>query len=423
MHSFKVALIMLALFHSASAHAYLDPGSGSAIISVIAATVGSLWHSLKSVFYRLIGKKSSNQSLVSKQDSLVIFNEGKAYWGTFRPLIEELIKEKIPFRYFTLDLHDPALKIESQYMESKRLSLNSFSLALINNLKAPVMVSTTPNIGTPGYPITKPSGVKDLVHLFHHVGDISIYKRYSLDHYDSVILIGDFQQKSIRKLEHLRKLKAKKLVSLGLLYLDDLLQNLPSSECEPKGRPTILIGSSWGNKGCLQTYGTEFITTLVNAGFTIIIRPHPQSAVSEPTFIERCKRETSSPHIKWDEKISPSEAMHKSQILISDTSSLRFDYAFLYGKPIITLAIPRGNLTEFEAVDLEEHWHESAAYKIGTIVNSNNIVNIVDIVKEEMNNFSASDLEKFKAQTVLNFGKCAPKVVSFLNQLTVSQGS
>ncbi|MCP4988609.1 MAG: hypothetical protein GY928_21920 [Colwellia sp.] len=157
MHSFKVALIMFALFHSAPANTYLDPGSGSAIISVI---VGSLWHSLKSVFYHLRAKKSSNQSLVSKQDSLVIFNEGKAYWGTFRPLIEELIKEKIPFRYFTLDLHDPGLKIESQYMESKRLSLNSFSLALINNLKAPVMVSTTPNIGTPGYPITKSSGVK-----------------------------------------------------------------------------------------------------------------------------------------------------------------------------------------------------------------------------------------------------------------------
>ena len=423
MKSFKVVLLMLALLHSESAFAYLDPGSGSAIISVITATIGSLWHSLKSVFYRLIGESSSSQPLISKDNCLVVFNEGKAYWGTFRPLIEELIKEKIPFRYLTLDLHDPALKIESQYMQSKRLSLNPFSLAELKNIKAPIMVSTTPNIGSKGYPIGKPAGVRDLIHVFHHVGDVSIYKRHSLDHYDSVILVGDFQEKSIRNLEKLRNLNQKKLVSLGLLYLDDLYQNLPPSKCLPEDRSTILIGSSWGKKGCLQTYGTAFINALANAGFNIIIRPHPQSAVSEPTFIAQCKRETKSPHIKWDGQISPSAAMHKSQLLISDTSSLRFDYAFLYEKPIITLEISRGNLTEFEAIDLEEHWHESAAYKIGTIANGETIMNIVDIVNDEINNRSSSDLVKFREQTVMNFGKCAPNIVNYLNKLTVSQGS
>lgn len=423
MKSLKVVMVLLALLHSESVFAYLDPGSGSAIISVVTAAIGSLWYFLMSVFYRLTGKKPSNQSVVSKENSLVIFSEGRAYWGTFRPLIEELIKQRIPFHYRTLDLHDPALMIESQYMESKRLSLNSFSLAELKNIKAPVMVSTTPNIGTKGFPITKPAGVGNLIHVFHHVGDISIYKKNSLDHYDSVILVGDFQEKSIRNLEKSRNLKQKKLISLGLLYLDDLYQNLPQSKCAHEDRPTILIGSSWGKKGCLQTYGTEFINSLANAGFNIIIRPHPQSAVSEPTFIAQCKRETKNPHVKWDEKISPSESMHKSQLLISDTSSLRFDYAFLYEKPIITLEIPRGNLTEFEAIDLDEHWHESAAHKIGKIVDGEKIMDIADIVSDVIKTRSSSDLQSFRQQTVMNFGKCAPNIVNYINTLNVNQGS
>ena len=422
MKSLKMVLVILVLLHAEPVFAYLDPGSGSAIISVITATIGSLWYAFKSIFYRLTGKESSKRSLVSKEDSLVIFNEGKAYWGTFRPLIEELIKEKIPFRYLTLDLHDPALTIESQYMASKRLSLNAFSLAELKNIKAPIMISTTPNIGSQGYPIAKPVGVKNLMHVFHHVGDISIYKKNSLDHYDSVILVGDFQEKSIRYLEKLRNLKQKKLVSLGLLYLDDLYQSLPSHEVVTEDRPTILIGSSWGKKGCLQTYGTAFIHALIDAGFNIVIRPHPQSAVSEPLFIAQCKLETKSPYVKWDEKISPADAMHKSQLLISDTSSLRFDYAFLYEKPIITLEIPRGNLTEFEAIELDEHWHESAAHQIGAIANGATIINIADTVSELIKTPRSLDLQSFRQKTVVNFGECAASVVKYIKQLNVVQG-
>lgn len=421
MKSFKLVLIILALLHSESAFAYLDPGSGSAIISVITATIGTLWHSLKSFFYRITGKKSSNNSLISKDNSLVILSEGKAYWGTFRPLIEELIKEKIPFRYRTLDLHDPALTIESQYMNSKRLSLSPFGLAELSKIQTPVMIATTPNIGAKGYPIVKPKNVENLIHVFHHVGDISIYKRNSLDNYDSVILAGDFQEKSIRSIEKLRNLKSKKLLPLGLLYLDDLYQNRLSNALSPADRPTILVGSSWGKKGCLQTYGTEFIHTLISAGFKVIIRPHPQSSISEPEFIGKCKRETKSPYIIWDNEISPSSAMHESQLLISDTSSLRFDYAFLYERPIITLEIPRGNLSEFEAIDLDELWHESAAYKIGAIANNNTIGDIANIARNVLKTHTTSELESFKQQTVANFGECAPKVVKYITTLKIQQ--
>ena len=45
--------------------------------------------------------------------------------------------------------------------------------------------------------------------------------------------------------------------------------------------------------------------------------------------------------------------MRKSDLLISDTSSIRFDYYFIYKKPIITLEINDFNMKEYEYHDLK----------------------------------------------------------------------
>ena len=104
---FFILAPILALLYASPAYAYLDPGSGGALIGTITATIGALWYSIKSLFYRLTDSKQIEASVPSQTESLVLFSEGKAYWGTFRPLVAELIRKEIPFRYRTLDLYDP----------------------------------------------------------------------------------------------------------------------------------------------------------------------------------------------------------------------------------------------------------------------------------------------------------------------------
>lgn len=421
--SVRLALpIIFITLYSNPVYAYLDPGSGSAIIGVITATIGSLWYSIKSIYYRLTGKKRINAFIANEHgnenESLVLFSEGKAYWGTFRPLVEALIRQKIPFRYRTLDLYDPALMIESPYMNSKRLSNTAIGLTELSKIKASVMVATTPNIGTKNYPLKRSPNVRNLVHVFHHVGDISTYKKYSLDQYDTVILAGEFQTKSIRDIENTRSLKPKVLKPLGLPYLDALYQELPCAKHNDDEIITVLVGSSWGAKGCLKRYGTDFIHNLLTAGFAVIVRPHPQSYKTEPEFIEQCKKELSE-HVlvTWDDEISPNGAMNKSQLLISDTSSLRFDYAFLYEKPIITLEISKGDLNGFEADDLDVLWNDSAGAKIGKTVNSQSIKDLPEIVSQVVKNYSASDITAFRDETVINFGNSATEIAIYLSEL------
>jgi hypothetical protein len=417
-HDFALLALLFFATFSPATYGYLDPGSGSAILGVITAALGALWFTIKQFFYSFTGKNSLTNSLVSQTESLVIFSEGEAYWGTFRPLIEELIKQKIPFRYLTIDVDDPALTIESEFMQAKFVSFSASGRHALSNITAPMMIATTPNIGCAGYPLGKSNNVDNLVHIFHHVGDISVYRKHSLDFYDSVILAGDFQKKSIRQLEAKRGLKEKSLVALGLPYLDNLVQQRSASPWRKKSSPTLLIGSSWGGKGCLRSYGTHFIKALAEQGFNLIIRPHPHSAKFEPEFIAQCKQETQSDFVSWDETISPSQAMAEADLLVSDTSSIRFDFAFLYEKPVITLDIPKKELSEFESQDLHQSWYDDASCAIGPVLEKGNIDNLPMMVRRVLLDPDYYAVKEFRALTIENFGHSASPIVHHLKALS-----
>ena len=219
------------------------------------------------------------------KSKISLFSEGNMYFSTFMPLVKSFIDKKINISYYTLDPKDEILKIQSEFLKVKYLGYKFISYIRFSLIEAEYLLSTTPNIGTPGYPYQKPKLVKNLVHVFHSISDISIYRKGSLDHYDSIILVGEFQKKSIRELEKKRGLKQKDLLPLGVPYIDHLIK---SKKATSFSKTTILIASSWGNKGCLRNYGIKFIKELSKKEYDIIVRPHPQSLINEKRFINSC---------------------------------------------------------------------------------------------------------------------------------------
>ena len=408
-----------------NAAAYLDPASGNALISSIIALVGTLLYMFKSFFYKLINRKpkliSSVTSLQKKYQTPVIFSEGKTYWTTFRPIVEEFIKAKVYFRYITLDVHDPALCIDSEFMQAKRMNKNQLGYAKIAKIKAPVMLSTTPNIGISGYPLKKPGGVKKLVHVFHAMADISCYRKGSLDHYDAVILTGEHEKKPIRAVEYARKIKKKELIVCGLPCLDDLYRQKlefdgPTIE-KDESQITVLVAPSWGQKGCFSEYGVGFIKNLSNAGFNVIIRLHPHSYIFEPNSIKKWRDMTADlANVNWDSQSFGTTAMSQADILISDTSSIRFDFTFLYNKPVVSLEIPKESRDEFESIYLKHTWADKVSNQIGSVVPKDKISNIADIVQDTLKEFSQKKLQKFRDNTVSNFGNSAPLIVKYISE-------
>lgn len=411
-------LVLSFLLAPAAVFAYLDPGSGAVLINLLIAGVAALLYSVKGVIFRLFGRKKDKESKSDKSSdetkTLGILSEGAQYWATFKPIVEALIERQIDFVYYTLDIQDPALDVYSDHMQVRFLGYGHTAYLRASKLKVKNLICTTPNIGSPGYPIRKSVHVHNLIHVFHSINDLSMYKKGSLDHYNTVFMVGSFQEKSIRELERKRSLTPKTLVSLGIPYLDTYKRELEDFASQNQ-QATILVASSWGSKGLFNTYGIEFIKDLAEASFQVIVRPHPQSYVSEASLMQRYEKElTSLPNIEWDRQVSPAESMHRADLLISDTSSIRFDYAFLLQKPVITLKVESHDMPGFERDDLDELWMEDAAKEIGKVLDKDGFSNIVDEVSHLINSDISESIVKYRDQTIVNYGKTGKAMAEYL---------
>ena len=405
----------------APAYAYLDPGTGIALVYASFSFIGAIFFSLKGVFYALVGKKGADDDFIAENHDIVIFSEGKAYWYTFKPIVEALLRKGQPFSYYTMDIEDPCLTIDHPRLFNRYIGSGNRAFAKIGNIKAGILLSTTPNIGTQGYPIPKSSNVGELIHVFHSFEDLCVYHRGSLDHYDSVFLVGAFEEPIIRKLEDIRQLPKKSLIPGGLPYIDELLaqkEKMLSEAAAPveSGLKTVLIAPSWGEKGCLKEYGWDFVELLAQAGYEVIIRPHPQSWRVEADFMKDLESKLSRyANIGWDKEVDATPSFLRADILVSDMSSVRFDFLLLYQKPVITLEIPAESMQDFERVDLQESWKEVEIAKFSPRLGHGDINRIVEVVRQTMERQDITDaILSFREKNLYNLGNSGEAIADYL---------
>jgi len=180
--------------------------------------------------------------------------------------------------------------------------------------------------------------------------------------------------------------------------------------------PVILIAPSWGERNSLGYCGTGFIDWLLEAGYRVIIRPHPFSAKVEPLFFaDLQQRFAVHPGISFDMAVSSAESLAAADLMISDTSGVRFDFAFLYNKPVITLQKEIDGMQQFEYSELDYVWEEDVATKLGPVVfpdaflklNKEEFLALID----QAITIDASHLRKLRDETVSNFG-CAGEFIA-----------
>ena len=340
-----------------------------------------------------------------------MFSEGRSYYYTFKPVIDAFLRRGVPFSYITMDVEDPALTIENDLMNSRYIGTGSAAFARAAGRRADIMLSTTPNIGTPGFPMPRPRRVANLAHICHGVGDIAMYQKGSLDHYDAVLMVGDFMLPSIRKVEELRGLPPKECVSLGLPYLDELAAKARKKE----GRstpPVVLVAPSWGNKGCLNICGPNFLLDLARAGYDVILRPHPQSLKVETEMLDTIHEMLRDyPNVSFDTEMDATASMSRADVMISDKSCVRFDFAFLYEKPVITLDIPVRNPELYEVADLGVIWEDTVAARLGE-VSPEDFNNIVPVVERALKTPSSA-IAAFREETVACWGRSGEAIAQW----------
>lgn len=412
---------------------YIDPGTGSMLFSVIIGMAATLFFLGKAAFIKMKvifsrGMiKNNNRDMKegsTEHADYIIYSEGKQYWNVFKPVTDEFEKRCIDITYLTSDKDDPVFSAGYIHVHPEYIGSVQSSFTRLNFLQAKVVLMTTPGLNV--YQIKRSRGVKHYAHIVHMTSDATMYRLFGLDYFDSVILTGDYQAADIRQLEKNRGLPEKQLVTVGCTYLDvyrdklRLEMGMEGSKNTVKILPfTVLVSPSWGSSGLLSRYGKQLLDPLTKSNIHIIIRPHPQSLISEPNIIETLKKDYESySNVEWDTNRDNIYSLSRADIMISDFSGIIFDYIFLCDKPVMYVK-QQFDMRPYDADDLDHTiWQFRTLEKIGIELKPDQFTQIETVLRNAVDSKELNIArQEAKEQAWQHIGESGKRTAEFILSL------
>lgn len=403
---------------------YIDPGTGSMLFSILIGAAATLFFLAKAAILKLkvffSGKKSGTQ-IDSSYKKYVIYSEGNQYWNVFKPVADEFEKRKIDLYFLTSSKTDPVFDEKYEYIHPEFVGEGNVAFAKLNMLSAGFVLMTTPGLQV--YQLKRSKHVKHYSHVLHMPNDATTYRLFGLDYFDSVLLSGDYQKDDIRTLEKMRGIKEKELVTVGCSYLDVLNEKIKNVPSEENHNFTVLVSPSWGNVGVLKRYGSKLLDPLVKTGWTIIVRPHPQSKKSEADMLSALEeRYKENKNLEWDYNRDNIFSMKRADIMISDFSGIIFDYTFLCNKPVMYVNTDM-DLRPYDAYDLNKQlWQFSVLEKMGIKLNESDFDNIKEVIQNASDSPELAAQRKIAKETAwMNEGNAGKNIADFMINTVNSQ--
>lgn len=438
---------------------YIDPGTGSMLFSILIGVCATLFFFVKALWIKIKAFFTGGRAakLDKTYKDFVIYAEDKRYYTVFLPLLREFEKNKVEVTYYTARQTDPIFKEKFTYIHPEAIGEGNKAYAKLNLLSAGVVIMSTPSLDV--YQLKRSPNVAHYCHIFHSTSDATMYRLFSLDFFDSVLLTGDYQALNIRTLEAMRHLPPKQLVTIGCTYLDDeasLLSTLKENregandatsiegnKTNPINNPTnnginatnieeikksmiyfpnknktVLVSPSWGPSALLSVYGERLLTPLLESGFNIILRPHPQSYISESTMLNALlEKYKDAPNLLVDRRQNNIYALEASDIMISDFSGIIYDYLFICDKPVI-YAMQKVNLDIYDAHFIkDELWQFSVLKKAGIKIEEKDFPNIKEVIMKASDSKTLKEARhKARDEGYMYRGEAGVRAYNFLIQ-------
>lgn len=397
------------------AYAYLDPGTGSMLLSAFVAIIAGGLFFLKDIYYKILFSiaRLFGVDIDKTRYQIIFYSEGKNYWHTFELLLDGLDSDELSVMYLTSSEDDPALTRQYTHIKTKYIGQGNKAFSYLSFIEADLCVLTTPGLDV--LQIQKSPGVGLYVHVIHSLAGIGFYQLYSFDYYDVILCSGDQQVEQIRHLERMRKTKSKLLLKSGVPYTDILIRKIKKREnTHNTSVKTILIAPTWGKNGLLRSLDVMSIKSILEQGFNVIIRPHPQSYTSEAGLLKSFEQGLLGyANLEWDNTVDNFDVLVKSDLLISDFSGIIYDFAFVFNKPVITVDAEM-NVDGFEQFNLPMPiWDIDFVQQIGKRISKQEISEISHIINETLDDYRniQKNIETLKIKYFYNEG-CASSVVT-----------
>lgn len=344
---------------------YIDPGTGSMLFTLFvglaaAATFALRALYLKAVFFLTAGRIDKSKS--SSNVPFLIFSDHKRYWNVFHGLCDEFEKNKVELTYYTASPDDPVFEQNYKYVHAEYLGEGNKPYAKMNMVHADIVIATTPGLDV--YQWKRSRYVKWYVHIPHTVRSLYCYRMFGIDHYDSVLTTGVSQNETALRIEELRPtIQKKEYVIVGSPTMDNIKFKKDefdrSSANVTKKKKTVVVAPSWGKSGILAKFGEKFLDGISKTDYEVIIRPHPQTVVSEQDVLHPLEEKFKN--LEWNYDNDNFSVLNRADVLISDFSGTMFDFALGFDKPIVYTDV------EFDTAPYDSAWLPEKMWEFRTL--------------------------------------------------------
>ena len=448
---FTVAFLTLHQFFVSYAYAYIDPVTGSAVLTLLAgaAAAGAMtlkfyWFKIKTRFSRGFSKENQTEAvdqsslesgfisewaelkkinqLSQDERSIMFYAENKASMNHFQLLIYELTeKMNLQVCYVTSVKNDPIFSSKNQRILPFYIGDGTARTKFFSTLKAKILVMDMPDLGklhikrSDEYPV-------HYIYLFHSMYSVHSYLRKgAVDNYDTIFCVGPHHVKEIRETEKVYGLKAKKLINYGYGRLDTLLQKKINSQAtNSNAKDLIIITPSYGENNLLERCGIQLIDTLLKSNFRVMLRPHLRTLRDSTELIDSIKKKFGkNPNFTLETGIIKFDSLNNSKCMISDWSGISLEYAFTFERPVIFIDVPKKILNPNWSDIALEPIETSIRDKIGHIISPNNLDEIPVLIRDLDKNTQniVEQIKEIRTKTVYNSGESAKIGAEHIRQL------
>lgn len=389
--------------------AYIDPGTGSALVYVISGVVISLYFAMRGLYLRLREAVARGAARYEKC-CIAIHGEDPRYEITFLPVIHCLAERGVDVTYFTMYERDDSFDPLPAGVKHRSIPPGMVGYAYLNHLAAEILVTTTPQLDVMTF--RRSRRVRHYCHLPHALGESRYVRPYAYDFFDSVMCCGRILERNIRRMEEIRQLPQKRLFATGIPHYDILLRERPPDRAASE-RSVVLVAPSWGPMSIFEVFGTSLVKAVARH-YDVIVRPHPQMERSQPELYSEVVQLEG---VTVDTGRTPLSAMAAADILISDISGIMHEFAFVHEKPVLLIDHRRdvdgleGYLLGGDS-ELKELCREFI-----TPVSPSEVDKLPALIATAMHRHSRQRIAEVREDLVYNFGRSAPTAARQLQEI------
>lgn len=365
--------------------------------------------------YRDREKADYKKFLKTMNKKVVFYSEKNGFYKYYQNVIEEIIRRtNIIVHYITSDPLDEVFQMESDQFKPYYIGANRM-IVLMMKMETDIMVMTTPDLEN--FQLKRSYVQKDIEYIYvpHDVNSSNLtFHKNALDHFDTIFTSGFKNKAEIAEREEKFGLPAKKLVEWGSSVIDNMTKSYEAMMAEEDGskqkdeNKTVLIAPSWQKDNILDSCIEEMLDQLVKTGYKIVVRPHPQYVRHYEGRIDALAAKYKEYGVEFQKDFSSNKTVYMADLLVTDWSSISFEYAFSTLKPVLFINTPmkivNPDYQELETVPIDIELRDKVGISLDVVEIGSGIADAVDkLLWDE--HFSKDSMRQLKDKYIYHNGE------------------